>query len=235
MRTQAVNPAETRARKLKTIAKVATGTAVAATAVAATLIAAKKGKLDPVEGGNELIEKFKAVLKDPAEKLLNIITGTKVFAQAAEKVGAIKTKATPFVETVSKKAEEIKTKATPFIEKVSKKAGEIKEGILADAETVIANAEGSVKGFAQKAPTYAQEVRCKTSGLAGKARGFAKKALAFAKDIPTYLGCLALEAKDKVAKFLPEAQQEVSESVQRQNIGADLANALRKVAEKAQQ
>ena len=156
------------------------------------------------------------ILLKKVEKLLNIITGTKVFAQAAEKVGAIKTKATPFIETVSKKA------------------GEIKEGILADAETVIANAEGSVKGFAQKAPTYAQEVRCKTSGLAGKARGFAKKALAFAKDIPTYLGCLALEAKDKVAKFLPEAQQEVSESVQRKNIGADLADALRKVAEKAQ-
>lgn len=214
MRTQAVNPAETRARKLKTIAKVATGTAVVATAVAATLIAAKKGKLDPVEGGNELIEKFKAVLKDPAEKLLNIITGTKVFAQAAEKVGAIKTKATPFVETVSKKAEEIKTKAAPFIESATKKAGEIKEGFLADAETAIANAEGSIKGFAQKGPV--------------------KKAVAFAKNIPTYLGCLALEVKDKIAKFLPTAQQEVSESVQRKNIGADLANALRKVAEKAQ-
>ena len=228
-----VSPITTRengARKARrnTIAIASTAVAAAAT----TLILAKKGKLNPTDGGNKTIEAIKAALKGPADKILNIITGSKVFANVAEKVG------------------KVKTEIDPIFELASKKAGEIKEGFLADAETIIANAEGSIKGFAQKVPTYTQEARCRLSSFAGEANEIAekagktvngltekapvKKAISFIKDIPTYLGCIALDAKDKLAKFFPKAQEELSEEVQKKNLASDLANALRKVAEKAE-
>ena len=219
-------------QRKNTAKKVLTATAAIATGVVTTLYLARKGKLNPVDGGNKTIEAIKAALKGPADKILNTITGTKVFANVAEKVG------------------KVKTEIDPIFELASKKAGEIKENFLADAETVLANAEGKVKGFAQKVPSYTQEARCKLSGFAGELNDATqktnkaisklaekepvKKAIAFAKDIPTYIGCFVLDAQDKIAKFFPKAQQEAGEEIQKGKVISDLANALRQVAEKAQ-
>ena len=156
--------------------KVAAATATATAAVAATLILAKKGKLNPVEGGNKIIEGIKAPLKKGTDSIFNFIAGSKTIAKTTTKIG------------------EIQNKIAPKINKVTQKASEITEGVIADVETTAANIEGSIKGFAQKVPTYTQEARCKFNGLAGQAKDAinglkekdaVKKAVAFAKDVPS--------------------------------------------------
>lgn len=70
----------------KNVAKVATGAAVAAGTV---LYLAKKGKLNPTEGGNKHVETLKAALKKPADKVLNSDMFTKVsgkFSKLTEKI-----------------------------------------------------------------------------------------------------------------------------------------------------
>ena len=171
---------------------------------AATLVLAKKGKLNPVEGGNKVLEAVKAVIKKPADKVLNFIAGSKTIATVVEGIGKAQAKVAPKFQKVTTKATELKDGARKIADNIAdsqpiKKAGAVAqetrcklsslaadaktgaEGIIADAETFVANAEGSIKGFTQKAST--------------------KKAVAFVKDIPSKVSTLAGEAKEKIASL----------------------------------
>ena len=164
-----------------TALKVAAATATATAAVATTLILAKKGKLNPVKGGNKIIEGIKEPLKKGTDSIFNFIAGSKTIAKTTTKIG------------------EIQNKIAPKINKVTKKASEIKNNVVTEAKN-------SIKGFEEKIPTYTQEARCKFNGLAGQAKDAinglkekdaVKKAVAFAKDVPSKAGEIAEGIKSK--------------------------------------
>ena len=68
--------------KSQTTKRVVKSVIGAAAAVGTVLYLAKKGKLDPTENGNKHVETLKAVLKKPADKILNSKTFNKVAAKA---------------------------------------------------------------------------------------------------------------------------------------------------------
>lgn len=172
--------------------RIKMGTVALIAGVATTLVLAKKGKLNPVEGGNKILEAIKKAVKGPADKVLNIITGSKVAVDMAEGLGKAKTKLAPITEKISTHTQEARCRFSSLAEdtktafkRASSKTGEIKEGILADIETAAANAEGTIKGFAQKEST--------------------KKAVGFIKDIPSRVGEFAGKVKESVKDLAKKA------------------------------
>lgn len=139
MRTNAINPS---LPKRHTAAKVAGAVVTTAAAAGTVLYLAKTGKLNQVEGGNKIVEKFKAVLKKPAdfvngkidqgiaklsanERLANKMTKVKTFmTETAEnlqknpKVVGVKTKVSEGTKAVKGFFESIPSRISSLLEKV---------------------------------------------------------------------------------------------------------------------
>ena len=113
---------------------IATGAAIAG--VATTLILAKKGKLNPVDGGNKIIEGIKKPLKKITDNIFNFIAGSKTIAKATTEIGKVQKKIAPKTQ----------------------KASKIAEGVIADIETVAANVEGTIKGNVPKVKQKASKL-----------------------------------------------------------------------------
>ena len=158
---------------------IATGAAIAG--VATTLILAKKGKLNPVEGGNKIIEEIKKPLKKVTDNIFNFIAGSKTIAKATTEIGKLQKKISPTIE----------------------KASEMVEGVIADVETVAANVEGTIKGNAPKVKEKAGKFVNET---ADKIKTETPKVVDFAKELPekakTALGTLKDKAADLVDKII---------------------------------
>ena len=189
------------AKPKRTGAKVAAAAATATAAVATTLVLAKKGKLNPVEGGNKIIEAIKVPLKKFADKILNIIAGSKVVANVLEKVGKAQTKISPVTKKVSAKAQETRCKLSGVAEKVktklepaSKKAAEIKEGVIADSEVFVENAKTSFRNASKKAGEIKE-------GVIADSEVFVENAKTTFRNASKKAGELAEGAKDKAKAF----------------------------------
>lgn len=194
------------AKPKRTGAKVAAAAATATAAVTTTLVLAKKGKLNPVEGGNKIIEAIKAPLKKFADKILNIIAGSKVVANVLEKVGKAQTKISPVTKKVSAKAQETRCKLSGVAEEVktklepaSKKAAEIKEGVIADSEVFVENAKTSFRNASKKAGKLAEGAKDKAKAFAEK--DSVKKVINTAKELPAKASEIASKAKESIKEF----------------------------------
>ena len=86
-------------KKNNTAKKVVAATIGAAAATAGVLYLAKTGKLDAKEGGNKIVEKAKATLKKPADKVLNSDKFAKISAKATELLGKGKAKVEAFANS----------------------------------------------------------------------------------------------------------------------------------------
>ena len=154
---------------------------------AATLILAKKGKLNPVEGGNKVLEAFKAIIKKPADKVLNFIAGSKTIATAVEGIG------------------KAQAKVAPKIKKVTTKATELKDG----AKKVTSNIADSQP--VKRASAFAQETRCKLSGLAADAKNGAEGVIADSEVFVENAKTSFRNASKKANKIASKAKESIKE------------------------
>ena len=112
----------------------------AAAAAGTVLYLAKKGKLNPVEGGNKYIEKVKAFLKKPADIVnAKIAEGIKAL-QKNEKVGKKMEAAQKYVKETVEKA-----KANPEVKSLIDSAKVKKSQVVSTIRNVVDTAKDYVE------------------------------------------------------------------------------------------
>ena len=126
--------------KKSPVKKAARAVATAAVLTGTALLLAKNGKLNPTEGGNKYIEAAKAFVKKGTDKVL-------------PKVEPIADKVVAAVKPAAKK---IATAVQPAVDKV--------KGYV-ESSSVIANAETTVMGAANKAANFTKNVADKISAF----------------------------------------------------------------------
>ena len=96
-------------KKNNTAKKVVAATLGAAAATAGVLYLAKTGKLNAKEGGNKTVEKIKAALKKPADKILTSkafeklqVKTSKLIGEGNKKIASLKEKASEKLSTLKK-------------------------------------------------------------------------------------------------------------------------------------
>lgn len=158
MQIQPVNSTKQYSPAKKAAKTVAATAATAAVTAGTILFLAKKGKLNPVEGGNKYLEGLKAVLKKPADKVNTVLANgatklsqTKVGKKAGEMVSVVKGK----IENLNlgKKAETARkaiTESAPY-KAVKGAAGKVKEFITSIPKKVSSFVGGLKEKFSKEA------------------------------------------------------------------------------------
>ncbi len=110
--------------------KVLASTGVVAGAIASSIVLARKGKLNPVEGGNKYIETAKALLKKPADFSSKMVTKAvnkyKIAAKGNYKLSSLVDRPASYIrhyqKVIPQKIANIKGGFTKFIDTMADKA-----------------------------------------------------------------------------------------------------------------